>query len=157
MNGCWCSGAAGQRHWPASWPQQLLPLARTHDASVLLDGDLAGALVLGEGAGVLLAPTGYMHLRERPLPWRQPLGVRCHDAAGLAQATVIGADFAILAPSAPSIAGTARLQHGRFRSLVEVAALPVYASGRLRRDEVAGARQAGGQGVAGIPDCGDPG
>jgi 8-oxo-dGTP diphosphatase len=45
---------------------------------------------------------------------------------------------------------TAALGWSVFRTMVEAASLPVYALGGMRQEDVSVARQAGGQGAAGI-------
>ena len=128
----------------------LLPLARRHGAQLLLNGDIDGALALGIGVQLKSAQLGA--LSERPLPWLQLVGASCHDAAYLAQATRIGADFATLSPVAAtrSHPQTPPLGWPRFHSLAEAAALPVYALGGMAPSHITQARQCSGQGVAGI-------
>jgi 8-oxo-dGTP diphosphatase len=140
------------------WPRELvremaaalLPLARRHGAQLLLNGDIDGALALG--IGVQLKSAQLCALSERPLPWLQLVGASCHDAAHLAQATRIGADFATLSPVAAtrSHPQTPPLGWPRFHSLAEAAALPVYALGGMAPSHITQARQCSGQGVAGI-------
>lgn len=140
------------------WPRELvrelaaalLPLARRHDARLLLNGDIEGALALG--IGVQLRDHQLPTLSERPLPLSLPVGVSCHDAAQLAQAARIGADFATLSPVAATLSHpqTAPLGWPAFQAMAEAAALPVYALGGMAPSHIALARQHGGQGVAGI-------
>ena len=125
-------------------------LAAAHGASLLLNDriDLAREL----GLGVHLTATTLRGLRQRPLPPERWVGASCHDAAELAHAAAIGADFAVLAPVAPtpSHPGATPLGWPRFRALVADATLPVYALGGVGPDDAAAAIAAGGQGVAGI-------
>jgi 8-oxo-dGTP diphosphatase len=78
------------------------------------------------------------------------VGASCHDAAELAQAVAIGADFGVLSPVAAttSHAGAAPLGWERFAGLCRGARLPVYALGGMQPTDVLAARQAGSQGVA---------
>ena len=84
------------------WPREqvrafaaaLLPLARRHGAQLLLNADTEGAQALG--VGVHLTGTQLAALDNRPLTLRQTVGASCHDAAQLAQALRLGADFATL-------------------------------------------------------------
>lgn len=140
------------------WPREkvreladgLLPLTRRHGSHLLLHGDIEGARMLG--VGVQLRRRELHALGGRPLPPSQLVGASCRDAADLAQAEQAGADFATLAPVAPtpSHLQSAPLGWARFQSLAEAAALPVYARGGLAPAHVATARANSGQGVAGI-------
>lgn len=142
--------------WPVAAVRELaarlLPTARAHDAQLLLNADIEGARQLGPGVGVHLKTAQLSTLAERPLPWSQPVGASCHDAPQLAQAVRIGADFATLSPLAAtrSHPQASPLGWARFGELVEAAALPVYALGGVAPAQMEIARQAGGQGVAGI-------
>lgn len=140
------------------WPRELvrelaaglLPLARRHGSELLLCGDIEGARALG--IGVQLKRRQLASLSERPLPLSQLVGASCHDAADLAQAERLAADFATLAPVAatPNRLQAPPLGWPRFRSLAEAAALPVYAFGGMAPAQVAQARDNSAQGVAGI-------
>lgn len=142
------------------WPQArvrelaaaLLPQARRHGAQLLLNADIEGARRLGEGVGVQLKQGQLAALGERPLPWHQPVGASCHDAAGLALARRIEADFATLSPVAATATHpqTRPLGWATFEALVDAAALPVYALGGMQPQDVARARMHGAQGVSGI-------
>jgi 8-oxo-dGTP diphosphatase len=139
------------------WPRELvrglaaalLPLARRHGTQLLLHGDVDGARSLG--VGVHLGRTQLGALAERPLPLQQLVGASCRDAAQLAQASRIEADFATLSPVAatPRYPQTSPLGWPKFQSLAEAASLPVYALGGMAPLQIAQARQHGGQGVAG--------
>ena len=140
------------------WPRELarglaaalLPLARRHGTQLLLNGDIDGALALG--IGVQLKSTQLVALSERPLPLLQLVGASCHDAAQLAHAADIGADFATLSPVAGSRSHpqTPPLGWSRFHVLAEAAGLPVYALGGMAPSHITQARRCSGQGVAGI-------
>jgi 8-oxo-dGTP diphosphatase len=121
-------------------------------ACLLLNGDIDGARELGAGIGVHLKSSQLSKLDTRPLPWSQLVGSSCHDAAELAQAVHVGADFATLSPVAPTSShpGAPVLGWDRFHSLAEAAALPVYALGGVTPAHAQYARQHAGQGVAGI-------
>jgi 8-oxo-dGTP diphosphatase len=140
------------------WPRELvrelaaglLPIARRHGTQLLLNGDIDGAQALG--IGVHLRATQLLALSNRRLPLHQLVGASCHDAAQLAQASYIAADFATLSPvgATPSHPQTPPLGWSRFQSLAEAASLPVYALGGVAPAQIAQAHQSGGQGVAGI-------
>ena len=91
-------------------------------------------------------------LEARPLPPQQLVGASCHDAAQLAQALRLGADFATLSPVAATASHpqAAPLGWSNFQALAEAAALPVYALGGMAPAQRARARAMGAQGVAGI-------
>jgi 8-oxo-dGTP diphosphatase len=147
-----------QLHLPG-WPREtvrnlaaeLLPVARQHDAWLMLHADIEGARQLGAGVGVQLEPRQLSEWSERPLPWRQPIGASCSGAAELAQAVRLGADFATLsAVAATSTQPEATpLGWAGFRVLVAEAALPVYALGGMTPLDAGRSRKLGGQGVAG--------
>lgn len=129
----------------------LQPVARARGAHVLLSGDVAGALALGDGVGVQLKALQLSSLEERPLPFSQLIGASCHGETELARAAQF-ADFATLSPvsSTATHPGATPLGWPAFQSLVEAAAVPVYALGGMTDAEAQLARRAGGQGVAGI-------
>lgn len=140
--------------WPRGQVRELatalLPLARRHGTMLLLHGDIEGALALG--VGVQLKSAQLANLSVRPLPWSQPVGASCHDAAHLTQAETIAADFATLSPLAATQNLPQRPPLGwhRFHAWAESAALPVYALGGLAPSHIAQARACSGQGAAGM-------
>lgn len=142
-------------HWTLERVRELaravLPLAHAGGAQLLLSGDVEGALELGRGVGVQLKAHQLMAMDARPLPWHQYVGVSCHNAAELAHAIAV-ADFATVSPVAATATHPEQAPLGwpAFRELVDAAALPAYALGGMRDEDATLARQAGGQGVAGI-------
>ncbi|WP_201313637.1 Nudix family hydrolase [Dyella sp. EPa41] len=141
--------------WPTERVRELarslLPLARALGAQLMLSGDLDGARALGPGTGVQLKAHQLMALDARPLPWHQYVGASCHDGGQLAHAAAV-ADFATLSPVAATATHPGQVPMGwdAFRERVDAAALPVFALGGMRHEDVAMARRSGGQGVAGI-------
>ncbi|QNK00365.1 Nudix family hydrolase [Dyella telluris] len=129
----------------------LLPEARARGARLLLSGDVDGALALGEGVGVQLKAAQIGQWQERPLPSTQWIGASCHDADDLGRALGI-ADFATLSPVAVTAThpDASPLGWSAFTQLVDASPLPVYALGGMTMEQLEPARQAGGQGVAGI-------
>ncbi|HEY2623732.1 MAG TPA: Nudix family hydrolase [Dyella sp.] len=129
----------------------LLPVARARGAHILLSGDVAGALELGSGVGVQLKAFQLSSLEDRPLPLSQLVGASCHDEIELARASRF-ADFATLSPVSATAThpGEVPLGWPAFQSMLEAASVPVYALGGMTEDDTQVARQAGGQGVAGI-------
>ncbi|HET7931936.1 MAG TPA: Nudix family hydrolase [Rhodanobacteraceae bacterium] len=128
--------------WLAAEPSLRARLLVNHDI------DLAREL----GIGVHLRASQLRELRQRPLPPGAWVGASCHDAEELELAARLGADFATLSP----VCVTATHPHAvplgwdRFARLVADARLPVYALGGIGPDDLASAKAAGGQGVAGI-------
>lgn len=141
--------------WSATEVRQLaaslLDDARAHGAHLLLSGDVEGALALGQGVGVQLKSTQLASCQERPLPAAQWVGASCHHADDLERAGQI-ADFATVSPvaSTASHPDAAPLGWDAFARLVDRAAVPVYALGGMTLGQLDAARDAGGQGVAGI-------
>lgn len=139
--------------WPAEAVRELawdlLPVAQAHDAQLVLSDDIEGARMLG--IGVQLSSEKYMRISERPLPWRQLIGVSCRDASHLAKATQICADFATLPLSIASGAGSrsdAPTAWMDFQSLAEEASLPVFVSCGSNLLAVDRAKRHGAQGIA---------
>jgi len=140
------------------WPREavrelaadLLPTAREHGAQLLLNADIEGAQALG--IGVHLTGAQMAALDGRPLVPQQLVGASCHDAAQLAQALRLGADFATLSPVLATVSHPQAQPLGwaGFQALAEAAAMPVYALGGMAPAQLAQAREAGAQGVAGI-------
>lgn len=120
-------------------------------ARLLVHADFALAEVLGLD-GVHLPARVARGLERRPLPAYRLVGVSCHDAAELAHAARIGADFATLSPlrATTSHPGAQPLGWDTARSLVAAAQLPVYVLGGLVRTDIASARALGAQGIAAI-------
>jgi 8-oxo-dGTP diphosphatase len=142
-----------------AWPREQIavcaraarPICREHGVQLLLNGDWQLAAILGL-AGVHLPARVAAALTQRPLPADHWVGVSCHDAAELAHATRIGADFATLSPvyETPGHPPSPALGWERFAELVAEAALPVFALGGLEYDDIDAARMSGAQGIAAI-------
>lgn len=125
--------------------------ARACGAQVLLNAD--PALVGAAGAqGVHLSARRLRALSARPLPAGLWVAASCHDAAELAQAARIGADFVVLGPVLPTAShpGAPSLGWETLRTLTETTALPVFALGGLQADDLPRAWEAGAQGIAAI-------
>jgi len=142
-----------QLHLPG-WPlEQLARIARsvrnlcqTYGARLLLHGDWRLAGVLGLD-GVHLPASLAATLDGRPLPADRWLGVSCRNAAELAIAERIGADFAVLAPVFGE-EGDEGIGWEGLEALVAPVCLPVFAGGGLEADDIDAARMAGAQGIA---------
>jgi len=121
--------------------------AHSHGARVLVNGSPELALAAGAD-GVHLDSAAAARLSARPdCNW---VGVSCHDAAELAHAAAIEADFALLSPVLPTLThpGADTLGWDRFSALAAASPIPVYGLGGLGRDDVALAQSHGAHGVA---------
>lgn len=128
-----------------------LPMCRMVSARLLLHDDYELAVALGADGVHLSAASAHRHA-QRPVPTKMTMGVSCHDANELAQAALIGADFATLSPVLATRSHPHAIPLGweRFAELTLDAMLPVFALGGVGRDDVDIARSAGGQGIAAI-------
>ena len=118
---------------------------------LVLDRDPAMVGALG-AAGFHATAAVAAALRARPVSARHWFGVSCHDAADLARARALGADYAVLGPLRPTAThrGAATLGWEGFAGLAIGAGLPVYAIGGLGPQDLDAAWRHGAQGVAGI-------
>jgi 8-oxo-dGTP diphosphatase len=138
---------------PERW-RRLVERAAVHvrdiGAEVLVNGDIAMAAALG--IGVHLRAAQLSALSERPLPRSQPVIASCHSCEELAAAQALGCDAAVLGPvlPTPSHPGEAGIGWEGFVERRERVAIPLYAIGGMRRDDVAHARANGAQGIAAI-------
>lgn len=130
--------------------QAVRDLALQNSTQILVNDDIELALELGWGAH--LPAKHLMRLAARPLPPERWLAASCHDARELAHAAAIGVDFAVLGPVLPTASHPHAPALGwiRFAELVAQAPLPVYALGGVGPRDLADAKHAGAQGVAGI-------
>ncbi|MEP7044247.1 MAG: Nudix family hydrolase [Dokdonella sp.] len=141
------------------WPNERLArvartarnLCRDYGAQLLLNADWKLAAVLGLD-GVHLPAATASTLIQRPLPADRWVAVSCHDAAELAHAERIGADFVTLGPvfPTPSHPKAPTLGWERFAELTAASGVPVYALGGLETDDIDEAQVSGAQGVAAI-------
>lgn len=121
--------------------------AHLHGARVLVNGSLDLANAAGAD-GMHLDSSAAARLSARPdCEW---VGVSCHDAAELAHAAAIDADFALLSPVLPTLThpGAATLGWETFSALAAASPIPVYGLGGLGRDDLALAQLHGAHGVA---------
>lgn len=125
------------------------------DCALLINGEprVAGEIALKVGAAGIHVPSPYLPaIRHRPVSDTALMGVSVHNAAELADAVRIKADFAVLGPVLPTLShvGAPTLGWDGFERLVSVQPLPVYALGGVSPAHLESAWRAGGQGVAGI-------
>lgn len=119
---------------------------REAGAQLLLNGDIALARELGCGAH--LTSTQLASLAQRPeVSW---VAASCHDAAELARAVELGADFAVLSPVLPTAShpGAPTLGWPCFTELLAHCPIPVFALGGLAEADLDLARRHGAHGVA---------
>ncbi len=131
----------------AELARQVLDLARPFGAIVLINDDEALARALGAG-GVHLTSRQLLATRTRPdFAW---VGASVHDAAERARAEAIGVDFVALGPVRPTAThpGAAPLGWEGFERVARGAAVPVFALGGLRIEDLDIARTHGAHGVA---------
>ena len=128
--------------------ERSLRAARRHGARVLVNGDLDIARRSGAD-GIHLTSAQLRSLDRRPAGF-DLLGASCHDAADLAQARSIGAEFVVLGPVQPTAThpGAATLGWVRMAALLQDYTLPVYALGGLKPSDMEPAWRAGAHGVS---------
>lgn len=139
--------------------REIAPIAaqrvRRHGGELLLNAsspdDLTLATELGLD-GVHLTTSLLRALSTRPLPSPTWVAASCHDADELRIAERLGVDFVVLGPVQPTPSHSEREPLGwkTFESLCANCTVPVYALGGLGPTDVARARMAGAQGIAGI-------
>lgn len=122
-----------------------------HGARLLVNA--APEAVTACGAhGVHLSGARLAATVRRPLPAGRLVSAACHDAAELAQAARIEADFVVLGPVQPTASHPHATPLGweRFAALAPTAGRPVYALGGLTPADLDTAWNAGAQGIAAI-------
>lgn len=120
------------------------------NAELLVNSDIELAQRLG--CGVHLRASQLMQLERRPLAAGIAVAASCHDAAELSHAQLIGVDFVVLGPVAPTSSHPERQPMGwkQFAKLREGVSLPIYALGGMQRADHDVARAHGAQGIAAI-------
>lgn len=142
---------ADERHY-RDLAARCLPVAHGAGCSLLVHGAPGRLEALPGADGLHLPSREAMRLAERPVAPGYRLGVSCHDRASLEHAQSMGADYAFLSPVRPTGSHPERTALGweGFETLVAGLALPVYALGGVRGEDVMESRLRGGCGVAGI-------
>lgn len=122
-------------------------LAHASGARVLVNGDIELTRKVGAD-GVHLTAAQLGQLARRPA--LELVGASCHDAAELARAQALGADFVVLGPvlPTPSHPGAAGMGWEKFAALLRDYALPVYALGGLRPPDLETAWRCGAHGIS---------
>ncbi len=126
---------------------RVVRLAHDYGARVVINGS---STVAGHSSadGIHLASAELMRVEARPA--FDLVGASCHDAAELARAVAIGADFVVLGPvlPTPSHPGKPGIGWKNLAVLLENYPLPAYALGGLREADTESAWQAGAHGVS---------
>lgn len=131
----------------AQFARQVIVRARRYDADVLVEGNESLARKVGaDGMQSQAGDLARMALRPAVRLW----AVSCHNAAELAQAARLGADFVVLSPVLPTPSHPDRPGMGwhRFAEVVRDYPLPVYALGGMNLDALDTAVRHGAHGVA---------
>jgi 8-oxo-dGTP diphosphatase len=131
------------------YARELTQLCRRYGARLLVNAD-PGWVADCAADGVHLNSRRLMASSDRPLAADGWVAASCHDAAQLAQAQALHADFAVLGPVFPTAShpGAPVLGWARFAALCMDVSLPVYALGGLQSRDLPAARAAGAQGLA---------
>ena len=130
-----------------SFARRVVELSHAYDARVLVNDDETLARRCGAD-GVHLPGKKLMRLKQRPAT---PLfGASCHDAAELAQAAALEADFVVLSPvlPTPTHPEAAGMGWEKFAALVKNYPLPVYALGGMQPELLDTAMKHGAHGVS---------
>jgi 8-oxo-dGTP diphosphatase len=125
----------------------VVELAHVAGARVLVNADAALAAACGAD-GVHLKSIQLRKLTHRPaLPL---VAASCHNESELDAARVLGVDFAVLGPVAPTLThpGAEALGWKRFAQLVRGYPVPVFALGGMRSDDMHAAWCHGAHGIA---------
>ena len=156
LEGCLAAGVELVQLRIRAEGQQLERVASAAHAACVRHGArlmLNGAPRVAEGLamhGVHLNRARLFEFAQRPVAAEMLLSAACHDAAELAQAESLHADFVYLSPvsTTPSHVGAAPLGWSRLRTLTASAGVPVFALGGMRPQDLSRAARAGCQGVA---------
>ena len=128
-----------------------LARCRSHDARLLLNApvDVVQAV---RADGIHLTSTRLIACTARPLPSGLLVSAACHDARQVQHANQIGADLLTISPVLPTATHTTAEPLGwpRFRELVALTTIPVFALGGMSTDTLVDARNAGAHGIAAI-------
>ena len=129
--------------------RQVLSLAHTYQARVLINGDVALAREIGAD-GVHLSSPQLMAMSHRPDAEYGLCGASCHNAEELFAAEQLGLDFVVLGPVQPTLRHVelSALGWRKFATLIRGYPLPIYALGGLCREDLPTAQEMGAHGIA---------
>jgi 8-oxo-dGTP diphosphatase len=123
---------------------------RRHGADMLVNGDVE--LAQAFDIGVHLRAAQLAELDARPLPEGARVAASCHTLEDLRRAETLGCDFVVLGAVAKTTTHPeiAPIGWDGFAALREETALPMYAIGGMRVEDIGVARAHGAQGIAAI-------
>ena len=127
--------------------REVVTRCRGHGAKVMINGELAVANRVAAD-GVHLTAAQLLRTKRRPeVKW---CAASCHDASEIRKAESLGLDFIVVGPvkATPSHPDARPLGWQGFRDLAIDAALPVFALGGMRSDDLERAWQHGAHGIA---------
>ncbi|HEX9686232.1 MAG TPA: Nudix family hydrolase [Burkholderiales bacterium] len=126
---------------------RVMEIAHARGARVVVNGSAQLARDLGAD-GVHLTSAQLKDTRQRPDCGL--VGASCHDAAELARAQAVGADFVVLGPvlPTPTHPGAAGLGWAQFAALLKDCPLPAYALGGLMPTDLETAWRHGAHGIS---------
>lgn len=103
-------------------------------------------------AGLHLTATQLMSVKDRPVSPDSWLSASCHTKQEILHANDIGVDFIFIGSvmKTGSHADVVPIGWDEFSRLASIAIMPAYAIGGMSLDDIAKARQQGGQGIAAI-------
>jgi 8-oxo-dGTP diphosphatase len=128
--------------------EQVLALARPHQAKILINSDTELAREIGAD-GVHLTSAQLMTMQYRPDPKYGLCSASCHNTEELFTAEQLGLDFVVLGPvqSTLSHPGLPPLGWHKFAGIIRDYSLPVYALGGLGPEDLGIAQEMGAQGI----------
>jgi 8-oxo-dGTP diphosphatase len=130
-----------------NFARDVIKIARDHDASVLINSDIALAQELGAD-GVHLTAAQLATLDARPS--LSLVGASVHSRTELERAAELKCDFAILGAVNTTLThpGQAPIGWAKFAEVVDASPIPCYAVGGLRINDLSVAVEHGAHGIA---------
>ncbi|MGD8910436.1 MAG: Nudix family hydrolase [Chromatiales bacterium] len=130
---------------------EALELSRRFGAKLLVNRPRNCCQWIGLADGIHLTSQQLLALAHRPGK-QVMVGASCHNPEELARAAALQLDYALLSPVMPTASHpeSAGIGWERFAEWVDGVNLPVYALGGMRGELLQQAKEAGGQGIAGI-------
>lgn len=129
--------------------ERILPLCRERGVKLILNTDITN-MALADG--LHLSARALMAATKRPIRTELLLGASCHTQQELQHAETIGVDYVFLSPVMVTSSHPKQPPIGwdGFQNLVNCTALPAYALGGMRRDDISRAVSHGAAGIAAI-------
>ncbi|SET35906.1 8-oxo-dGTP diphosphatase [Nitrosospira multiformis] len=133
-----------------SFTREVTALAHHYGARILVNSGTGNASLCHEldMDGIHFTSVDLMNLSKRPdVEW---CGASCHNAEELFRAEQLEMDFAVLAPVFPTLShpDSPALGWRKLARLIHGSAIPVYALGGLRSEDLAIAWEQGAHGIA---------